>query len=78
MSCTQAHWPELTFFELPESVRQPAGIGWSRYWIQCLAELIVPQQQKYCFVLDDSVRLWRGATAHRDCMPCHSFACRVS
>ena len=59
----QDHWPELTFFELPHT-DAVNGIGWSRYWITCLCQHIIPYQQKYAFVLDDSVRFWRGEDTH--------------
>ena len=34
-----------------------------------LAHHIVPSEQKYCFMMDDSVRLWRGVTLVSDPYP---------
>eukprot|EP00658_Telonema_sp_P-2_P015142 TRINITY_DN1580_c0_g1_i11.p1 TRINITY_DN1580_c0_g1~~TRINITY_DN1580_c0_g1_i11.p1 ORF type:complete len:1156 (-),score=118.62 TRINITY_DN1580_c0_g1_i11:494-3961(-) len=66
----QRHWPKLTFCELPKGKADaPTGIGWSRYWIMQLAHGIVQSDQKYCFMMDDSVRLWRGVTLVSDPHP---------
>ena len=64
-------WPRATIFRLPKS-NSSRGIGATRQWMKKLAEKICPDEFRFVFVLDDSVRSWKGQTLAKD--PCNIFA----
>jgi len=54
----QKLWPSHSFFVLPEDA-DTLGIGAARFWALELARAICNECFRFCFIMDDNVRVWK-------------------